>query len=148
MECYHRNRENIIRNTIPGRVTCSPGFLLCYPPPHLRALRAFPSLNLGLPARALLPVSPGSGKLLQAKALPFCGSKHQGWDGPLGPSLLVSTHPPTQEIKASCPRGSAPSSEQIQHIQIQSPGAGASKGTCLRALQCPQSSAASGPQLT
>lgn len=87
MECYHRNRENIIRNTIPGRVTCSPGFLLCYPPPYLGALRAFTSLNLGLPAGALLPVSPGLGKRLQAKALPFCGSKqHQGWpSGPLTP---------------------------------------------------------------
>lgn len=57
------------------------------PTPQLMALRAFPSLNLGLPARALLPVSPGLGKLLQAKALPFCGSKqHQGWcTGPLTP---------------------------------------------------------------
>lgn len=70
-------------------------------------------------------------------------------DGPAGPSLLVPTHRPTQEVKASCPRGSAPSSEQIQHIQIQSPGAGASKGTCLGALQyTPQSPAASRPHLT
>lgn len=33
MERYHRNRENIVSKTIPGGVTCSPGFLLCYPPP-------------------------------------------------------------------------------------------------------------------
>lgn len=57
-------------------------------------------------------------------------------DGPVGPQLLVST-PPTQEIKASCPRGSAPSSEQIQHIQMCSPGAGAARGACPQALQYP-----------
>lgn len=42
-------------------------------------------------------------------------------DGPeLSPPLLILPTPPPQEIKVSCPRGSAPSSERIQHTQMQS----------------------------
>lgn len=76
---------------------CPLGLLLWpYPgPPH----RSSPSCLPCLMQKALLLLVPNNIR-----------------DGPeLSPPLLILPAPPPQEIKASCPRGSAPSSEQIQH---------------------------------
>lgn len=80
-----------------------------FPTPHLMALKAFSSLNLGLPARALLPASTGLGKQSQAKALPFCDSKqHQGW--PVGPPLLVPATTPQHR------KSRLPAPEEAPHL--------------------------------
>lgn len=73
----------------------------------------------------MLSVQPplGWGMQAYAETLSVCDSKqHQGRPTAETPRLILPM-PPPQEIKISCPRGSAPSSEQIQHIQTHSPRA-------------------------
>lgn len=103
-----------------------------------------PSSLLSQPPSPALPWPPYQGSpsclpragrsSLKQKLCPSVVPNNSIEDGPeLSPQLLILTNPSSpspQEIKASCPRGSAPSSEQIQHTQTHGPGS-------LREDRCP-----------
>lgn len=91
------------------------------PPTHSISLPSWPpSLASAWASSPILSFLPplGWGKQPYIESLPSVVLNNIR-DGPgLRPPLLILPTPPPQEIKASCPRGSAPSSEQIQHTQM------------------------------
>lgn len=142
-EGYHRNRGKYYRETQypvgspADQASCCVAHGPLPPPTHCPQA---PSASFSWPPQQGSPSCLSSqGKQADADTLPFWGPNNIR-DGPAwDPPLQVLPRLQAQEIRASCPRGSAPSSQQIQYTQtvleprgrhMPSPSAPRSHSTC------------------